>query len=122
MKIKIGILFVFFSLTACFDSQFEINQNLHIKESEDKLNNVMVNYSQNSQLINSVEEILEHHQTVLDDFDKIEKNFSKDKDEKKLETIISLYGFAFTSFIHKQVQLIKSALPLRNKDISTLEK
>jgi hypothetical protein len=122
VKIKIAILFITLTLTACFESQLEKNQELHIKESEDKLKSVMVNYSQHGKSINNVEEILKHHQTALDEFNQIKKHFSKYKDENRLQTIISLYDYAFTHFILKQVQIIELASPIWNRDISTLEK
>lgn len=122
MKVKIIILFFTLTLTACFDSTFENNQEQHIREYGEKLKSIIVNYSLQSRSINNVEEILEHNQTALDDFNKVNKYFLKYKDENRLQTIISLYDYMFTHFIVRQVKIIELASPIWNRDISTLEK
>lgn len=122
MKFKTVIIFIAITMTACFQGQFEKNQALHIKDFEEKIIKIMGNYVEQSQLINTAEEILGHHETALEDFKKIREDFSKYKDENKLETIISLYNYSFTYLIHKQVEFIESALPIWDKNISTLEK
>lgn len=121
MKIKIIILFISLTITACFHDQFEYNQDLHIKDAEDKIKKVMESYSEQSSLVNTVEGILKHHQTALDDFNEIKKSSSKYKDEQKLATIISLYDYVFTYLIYEQVELIESTQVILNKNIQILE-
>jgi hypothetical protein len=122
MKVKIIFLFITLTLTACFDSKFEKKQEQHIREYGEKLKSIIVNYSLQSRSKNNVEEILEHNQTALDDFNKVNKYFLKFKDENRLQTIISLYDYTFTHFIVRQVKIIELASPIWNRDIATLEK
>ena len=119
---KIILLFISLTLSGCFDSQFEIKQDQHIKEAEGKLKSIMVNYSLQSQSINNVEEILKYHQTALNEFNQVKNDFSKYKEENRLQAIISLYDYAFTLPIIKQLQLIELVSPIWNRDITELEK
>lgn len=122
MKLKILILLLTLTLGACFDNQFEIKQNQHITELETNLKVVIVNYAQQAQSINTVEEIIRHHKTALNEFNQITSEFSQFRDEKRLHTIISLYDYAFTPSILKQLQIIQQASPIWNRDITELEK
>lgn len=122
MLIKIVVLLITLTLSACFDSQFEKDQDKHIKAFEAEFKNIMLNYSSKAKSAITIDAILQHHQNALDHFNQTKEDLSKYKNETKLNTIVSLYEYAFTYSIQKQIQLIEVASPAWNRNITALEK
>jgi hypothetical protein len=118
---KVFIFFILISLTGCFESELEKSQEKHLREYESNIKSIMNNYAQVNSL-NKIEDVHKHHLAALDDFDKVKKHFAKFSDEKRLQTIISLYDYTLTHFLIRQVQIIELASPIWKSDIMTLEK
>jgi len=104
------------------ESELEKSQKDHLNQYYQNINNIMDGYVKGASSSIKIEDVHKAHLKVLENLNKVKKHFSQFNNEKKLQTIISLYDSALNHLIVRQIQILELGQPVWVSSLDKLEK